>query len=126
MWTNTFFGGAGLGVFDFDDAIVTPYVSGSYTINDYLEDNLDILKLNYNSTSAYALLLAQHSNGWSGRVGVSYAMDRSTEFDTRGITVNISKYWHNENIRPPSGTVGLFDAYVGIMLQHLSCSPRCK
>ena len=45
MWTNTFFGGAGLGVFDFDDAIVTPYVGGSYAINDYLEDNLDILKL---------------------------------------------------------------------------------
>ena len=120
MWTNTFFGGAGLGVFDFDDAIVTPYIGGSYAINDYLEDNLDILKLNYNSTSAYALLLAQHSSGWSGRVGVSYAMDRSTEFDTE----DYSEYFPNIGVMKTyalsSDTVGIFDAYVGIHLSTIA------
>ena len=117
MWTNTFFGGAGLGVFDFDDAIVTPYVGGSYTINDYLEDNLDVLQLNYNSTSVYALLLAQHSSGWSGRIGVTYAMDRSTEFDTE----DYSEYFPNIGVMKTyslgPNTIGILDAYAGL---HLS------
>ena len=80
MWTNTYFGGAGLGVYDADHAVVTPYVGVSWTTNDYIEGKLE--KFNYNSTSAYALLLAQFENGWSLRAGINYANDRSTEFDT--------------------------------------------
>ena len=80
MWTNTFYTGAGLGVFDMDSYILTPYIGGSWTINDYVEGELS--KFNYNSTSAYALLLAQFGNGWSARVGYNYAMDRSTDLDT--------------------------------------------
>ena len=79
MWTNTFYGGAGIGVYDMDTAVVTPYIGGSWTINDYAEGNLG--QFNYNSTNVYALLLAQYGNGWSIRAGVSYAMDRSTELD---------------------------------------------
>ena len=63
-----------------DSYILTPYIGGSWTINDYVEGELS--KFNYNSTSAYALLLAQFGNGWSARVGYNYAMDRSTYLDT--------------------------------------------
>jgi hypothetical protein len=80
MWTNTFYTGAGLGVYDMDSYVVTPYIGASWTINDYVEGKLS--SFNYNSTGAYALLLAQFGNGWSVRAGVSYAMDRSTEYDT--------------------------------------------
>jgi len=80
MWTNTFYGGSGLGVYDMTDYVLTPYVGGSWTLNDYVESGLETF--NYNSTGAYALLLAQFSNGWSCRAGVSYSNDRSTEFDT--------------------------------------------
>jgi len=119
MWTNTFFGGAGLGVFDMDDAVVTPYIGGSYTINDYLETAVQELELNYNSTNAYALLLAQFSNGWSGRIGVSYAMDKNTESDTE----EYSEFFPNIGIMKtyslPSGTLAVLDAYVG---KHTSTS----
>jgi len=80
MWTNTFFGGAGLGVYDLTDAVITPYIGASWTSNDYIKGGLDTF--NYNSTGAYALLLAQYSNGWSARVGITYSNDRSTENDT--------------------------------------------
>jgi hypothetical protein len=63
------------------NSIVTPYIGGSYAINDYLEDEVQELGLNYNSSSAYALLLAQYANGWSARVGVTYTMDKNTETD---------------------------------------------
>ena len=113
MWTNTFFGGAGLGVYDLDSAVVTPYIGGSYSINDYLEDAIEPLKLNYNSSSAYALLLVQYANGWSGRIGVNYAMDKSTEFDTE----DYSEFFPNIGVMKSyfisDSTIGIFDAYVG-------------
>ena len=119
MWTNTFFGGAGLGVFDIDDAVITPYIGGSYSINDYLETAVQELELNYNSTNAYALLLAQFSSGWSGRIGVSYAMDKNTESDTE----EYSEFFPNIGIMKShtlsSETVSIFDAYVG---KHASTS----
>ena len=104
MWTNTFFAGAGLGVFDLGDSIVTPYIGGSFAINDYLEDAVQELGLNYNSTSAYALLLAQFSNGWSGRVGVTYTMDKNTETDFE----DYSEYFPN---------IGIMKAYLFLTLQ---------
>ena len=50
-----FFGGAGLGILETDNSVITPYIGGSWTINDYIEDQLS--QFNYNSTSAYALYL---------------------------------------------------------------------
>lgn len=80
MWTNTFFSGAGLGVFDLTDSVVTPYIGASWTTNEYVKSDLDVF--NYNSTNAYALLLFQFGNGWAARAGSSYANDRSANKDT--------------------------------------------
>ena len=80
LWTNTFAGGVGLGVFDAGNSVVTPYVGGSWTTNDFEEGVLS--KFNYNSTNAYIMLLSQYGNGWSARVGVSYSNDRGAETDT--------------------------------------------
>lgn len=80
MWTNTFFSGAGLGVFDLTDSVVTPYIGASWTTNEYVKSDLEVF--NYNSTNAYALLLFQFGNGWAARAGSSYANDRSADKDT--------------------------------------------
>lgn len=80
MWTNTFFSGAGLGVFDLTDSVVTPYIGASWTTNEYVKSDLEVF--NYNSTNAYALLLFQFGNGWAARAGTSYANDRSADKDT--------------------------------------------
>lgn len=96
MWTNTFYGGAGLGVYDMDSAVITPYIGGSWTTNEYVEGELE--QFNYNSTSAYVLLLAQYGNGWSTRIGLSYANDRSTDNDT-------------EDYRDYSPNIGVMKAY---------------
>jgi len=110
MWTNTFYGGSGLGVYDMDSAVVTPYIGASWTINDYAEGDLG--QFNYNSTNAYALLLAQYGNGWSVRIGFSYAMDRSTELDTedyRDYSPNIGVM---KAYSLSSETTGIFDASI--------------
>ncbi|MFL2938110.1 MAG: hypothetical protein ACJZ7A_03325 [Opitutales bacterium] len=111
MWTNTFFGGAGLGIIETDDSVITPYVGASWTVNDYTEANLG--QFNYNSTTAYALLLAQYGNGWSARIGVNYANDRSTEFDTE----DYSEFFPNVGVMKAFSineqTTGIFDAFVG-------------
>jgi len=115
MWTNTFYAGAGLGVFDYADSVVTPYIGGSWTSNEYVESEID--SFNYNSTSAYALLLFQYGNGWSARAGVSYASDRSADFDTEDYkefqpSLGVMKsYTLNES------ATAIFDATVG---RHLS------
>ena len=112
MWTNTFYTGAGLGVFDMDSYILTPYIGGSWTVNDYVEGELS--KFNYNSTSAYALLLAQFGNGWSARAGYNYAMDRSTDLDTEDyndLSPNLG-LMKAHSISPE--TTGIFDISVSI------------
>ena len=112
MWTNTFFGGASLSSMELDSSIVTPYIGGSWTTNDYLEDNLD--RFNFNTASAYGLLLAQHESGWSGRVGISYFSDRLTETDTE----DYSEYFPNIGISKAynlsADVIGYFDAYFGL------------
>jgi hypothetical protein len=75
IWTNTAYVGANFEAIEIDDAVITPYIGASYTKTEYLESGLD--GFNFNSTSAYAMLTAQHSNGWTYRAGVSYAMDSS-------------------------------------------------
>jgi hypothetical protein len=111
MWTNTFFAGAGLGVFDASDAIVTPYVGVSYTINDYIKSNLS--SFNYNSTGAYALLLAQFGNGWSIRGGVSYSMDRSSENDTEDYMEIYPNVGVLKSFVVNESTTAIFDASIG-------------
>jgi hypothetical protein len=73
MWMNTAYAGASFEPIEVEDAVITPYVGTSYTSTDYL----DIDGLNFFSTSAYCMLLAQHSNGWAYRLGISYAMDKT-------------------------------------------------
>ena len=113
VWTNTFFAGGGLGVFDMGNSIVTPYIGGSYAINDYLEDEVQELGLNYNSTSAYALLLAQYANGWSARVGVTYTMDKNTETDFEDYSEYFPNFGVMKAFAVSQTTTGVFDAYIG-------------
>ena len=112
MWTNTFFAGAGLGVFDAENSVITPYIGASWTINDYIEGGLD--KFNYNSTGAYALLLAQFGNGWSVRAGVSYSSDSSSENDTE----DYKEYHPNIGVLKSysvnESTTAIFDASIGM------------
>jgi len=75
MWMNTAYAGASFEAIEIVDAVITPYVGASYTTTEYLESGLD--GLDFASTSAYAMLLAQHSSGWTFRAGISYAMDKS-------------------------------------------------
>ena len=81
VWRNTFYGGAGLGVFDMDSYVLTPYIGGSWSVVDYLKSDPLLEAQNYNSTSAYALFLAQFGNGWSAKAGVRYGNDRTSEND---------------------------------------------
>ena len=37
VWRNTFYGGAGLGVYDMDSYVLTPYIGGSWSVVDYLK-----------------------------------------------------------------------------------------
>tara|TARA_B110000305_G_C19419721_1_gene630161 strand:+ start:405 stop:1403 length:999 start_codon:yes stop_codon:yes gene_type:complete len=111
MWTNTFFAGSGLGVFETGDAVITPYIGASWTINDYIEGGLDAF--NYNSAGAYALLLTQFGNGWSVRAGVSYSADSSTVNDTE----DYKEYYPNIGVLKSTvlndSTTGIFDASIG-------------
>jgi hypothetical protein len=76
LWMNTAYAGASFNSLEIiDDAVITPYIGASYTSTEYLESGLD--GLDFTSTSAYVMLLAQHSSGWTLRAGVSYAMDKS-------------------------------------------------
>ncbi len=78
VWKSTFFSGAGLGVIDMDSYILTPYVGFSLSSTDYIKSDELLNDQDYESSSAYALLLAQFGNGWSGKVGVSYSSDYLT------------------------------------------------
>jgi hypothetical protein len=75
MFINTLFAGASFEPIEAEDAVITPYLGTSYTMTAYEEGGLSAL--DYQSTSAYAMLLAQHANGWAYRIGISYAMDKS-------------------------------------------------
>ena len=107
MWTNTFYAGSGLGVIETDSAVITPYVGGSWTINDYVKGTLG--KFNYNSTGAYALLLAQYGSGWSSRTGINYASDSSTEYDTEDYKELFPNIGLMKATSVGDSTLGIFD-----------------
>jgi hypothetical protein len=111
MWTNTFFAGSGLGVFETDSSVITPYVGASWTLNDYIEGGLDAL--NYNSTGAYALLLAQYGNGWSARAGLNYAADSSTENDTEDYREYFPNIGAMKAYNLSDSVLGIFNAGLG-------------
>jgi len=115
MWTNTFYAGSGLGVFDYSDSVVTPYIGGSWTTNEYVESEID--GFNYNSTGAYALLLFQYGNGWSARAGISYANDRSTEKDTEDYKEFHPNIGIMKSYSINDSATAIFDATIG---RHLS------
>lgn len=117
MWTNTFFAGAGLGVIETDSSVITPYVGGSWTINDYIKGELS--EFNYNSSGAYALLMAQYGNGWSTRAGVSYASDSSTERDQEDYKEFFPSIGVMKAFSLSDATLGIFDASIG---KHISDS----
>lgn len=115
MWTNTFYAGAGLGVFDYADSVVTPYIGASWTSNEYVESEID--SFNYNSTGAYALLLFQYGNGWSARAGVSYANDRSADNDTEDYKEFQPNIGLMKSYTINDSSTAIFDATVG---RHLA------
>jgi len=111
LWTNTFAGGVGLGVFDAGNSVVTPYVGGSWTTNDFEEGVLS--KFNYNSTNAYFMLLSQYGNGWSTRVGVSYSNDRGAETDTEDYSEIYPSVGLMKAYKLSDSTTGIFSASAG-------------
>jgi hypothetical protein len=115
MWTNTFYAGSGLGVFDYADSVVTPYIGASWTSNEYVESEID--SFNYNSTGAYALLLFQYGNGWSARAGVSYANDRSADNDTEDYKEFHPNIGVMKSYTINDSATAIFDATIG---RHLS------
>ena len=111
LWTNTFAGGVGLGVFDAGNSVVTPYVGGSWTTNDFEEGVLS--KFNYNSTNAYIMLLSQYGNGWSARVGISYSNDRGAETDTEDYSEIYPSIGVMKAYKLSDETTGIFSASAG-------------
>ena len=75
VWKDTLFAGTGLGIIDFDHFILTPYAGVSFSRTDYLKSVSLINDLDYYSSNAYILFLAQFGNGWSAKVGTSYSSD---------------------------------------------------
>jgi len=80
IWQNSFYGGGSLNPIDTSIAVVTPYFGGSWTMSDYLNDNLS--SLNDYASSAYGLLMIQHESGVGLRGGVSYANVRNNDTDS--------------------------------------------
>jgi len=115
MWTNTFYAGSGLGVFDYADSVVTPYIGASWTSNEYVESEID--SFNYNSTGAYALLLFQYGNGWSARAGISYANDRSADNDTEDYKEFQPNIGVMKSYTINDSATAIFDATIG---RHLA------
>ena len=79
MWTNTFFGGVS-SVIESGEGVYTPYLSGSYTINDYLLDDLG--DFNYNTSHLSLGVYSYYGGGATYFAKVDYNMDKSTEYDT--------------------------------------------
>jgi len=79
MWTNTFFGGLST-VVESGEGVYTPYLSGSYTINDYLLDDLG--DFNYNTSHLSLGVYSYYGGSATYFAKVDYNMDKSTEFDT--------------------------------------------
>ena len=86
LWTNSFTSSFGLGIIDMGDSILTPYVGGSWTTNEYTSAFVDVNssekgvfdQQSFNSTNAFIALLSQYGNGWSYSGIISYNMTKTT------------------------------------------------
>ena len=67
-------------VIEGDNSAYTPFLTTSYTVNDYLEDDLSIF--NYNTTSVSTGVFSYYGGRNTYFARVIYNMDRSTENDT--------------------------------------------
>lgn len=93
VWNNRFSGSFGLGIFDFGNSILTPYVGGSWGSTEYTSalvsvtsDEEGFMDLqNYNTTNAFLALLSQYSNGWSLSGVFSYNMVKLTTDETEAL-----------------------------------------
>jgi len=114
IWQNNFFGGASISPIETDVAVLTPFVGAGWTMSDYL--NEDLSTLNDYSTSAYALLMAQHESGWGFRGGVSYANVRNNDTDSE----DYAEFYPNLGAMTTHGigpdTIGIIDLSWGVHL----------
>ena len=93
LWTNSFTSSFGLGIIDMGDSILTPYVGGSWTTNEYTSAFVDVTSAqkgvfdqqSFNSTNAFIALLSQYGNGWSYSGIISYNMTKLTIDDTEAL-----------------------------------------
>ena len=93
LWTNSFTSSFGLGIIDMGDSILTPYVGGSWTTNEYTSAFVDATskqkgifdQQSFNSTNAFIALLSQYGNGWSYSGIISYNMTKLTIDDTEAL-----------------------------------------
>ena len=93
LWTNSFTSSFGLGIFDMGDSILTPYVGGSWTTNEYTSAFVDATpsqkgifdQQSFNSTNAFIALLSQYGNGWSYSGIISYNMTKMTIDETEAL-----------------------------------------
>ena len=75
------------------DSILTPYVGGSWTTNEYTSAFVDVTsdqkgvfdQQSFNSTNAFIALLSQYGNGWSYSGIISYNMTKLTIDDTEAL-----------------------------------------
>ena len=112
-----FHGSAGLGVYDMDTSVVTPFIGASWSMTDftYKNDNevvKDLSTLNFNTTTAYLLFLVQHESGWAFRGGL-YANDRSTETDTEEYSEIFPSVGVTKAYSISDNALGILDASFG-------------
>jgi hypothetical protein len=93
LWTSSFISSFGLGIIDLGDSILTPYIGGSWTTNEYTNAFVDATpnqkgifdQQSFNSTNAFIALLSQYGNGWSYSGIISYNMTKLTIDDTEAL-----------------------------------------
>ena len=121
MWINTAYLGASFEPIEIDDAVITPYTGISYTSTEYLVSGLDALALY--STSAYALLMTQHSSGWMLRCGISYAMDKSESTEEETYAEFYPNIGAMKIYTISDSTIGIFDISGGYHISQSDPNP---
>ena len=121
MWINTAYLGASFEPIEIDDAVITPYTGISYTSTEYLVSGLDALA--FYSTSAYALLMTQHSSGWMLRCGISYAMDKSESTEEETYAEFYPNIGAMKIYTISDSTIGIFDISGGYHISQSDPNP---
>lgn len=86
LWTNSFSSSFGIGIIETENSVITPYVGGSWSTNEYTSAFVDVTAnqkgimeaQSFNSTNAFVALLSQYGNGWSYSGVISYNMTKMT------------------------------------------------